>query len=76
MKMNEHEIALTREWVKRWAKVGPVIEKLSIEHDKKATLAEVLPQFNEALRDALEKYPPEPYSGLIEQQAVFRRARR
>ena len=74
--MNEQEIAATKEWIERWAKFGPKLEKLSIAHDANAPLAKVIPQFNDALRSALKTQPPQPYSGLIEQQAIFRRARR
>ena len=74
--MNEQETAATKEWTQRWTEIGPMLEKLSIAHDADAPLAKVIPQFNDALRYALERHPPEPYSGLIEQQAIFRRARR
>jgi hypothetical protein len=73
--MNEQEITATKEWIQKWAEIGPVLNRLDAERDFGVPLAEIIPQFNDALRAALALHPPQPYSGLIEQQQYFRRLR-
>jgi hypothetical protein len=74
--MDRQETAATLAWVQRWAHVSAELRALDADQDPDVTLADVIPQFNEALRAALLMNPPEPYSGLIELQAILARARR
>lgn len=70
--MNADEIIATQAWIRRWAELGDLPRRSSSE----MPLCQILPQFNDAFRAALALHPPAPWSGLIEQQAIFSRARR
>jgi len=71
---NRHTTA-TRQWVERWHRLAPLLDKLGGPPADTAPLSEILPQFNDSFRSALALHPAQPWSGLIEQQAAFRRAR-
>ena len=67
----------TEAWVQRWIRLAPILEALDDDPAAETRpLREIIPQFNDAFRSAIARHPPEPTSGLIEQQAIFRRARR
>ena len=65
----------TEAWVQRWIRLAPILDALD-DPAAARPLSEIIPQFNDAFRSAVALHPPEPTSGLIEQQAIFRRARR
>ena len=65
----------TEAWVQRWIRLAPILDALDDPAADPAPLCEIIPQFNDAFRSAVASHPPEPTSGLIEQQALFRRAR-
>ena len=65
----------TEAWVQRWICLAPILEALDDPAADARPLREIIPQFNDAFRSAVALHPPEPTSGLIEQQAIFRRAR-
>jgi len=67
---------VTEAWVQRWIRLGPILDALDDPSADPQPLCEIIPQFNDAFRSAVALHPPEPTSGLIEQQAIFRRARR
>ena len=72
--MNDEELIATRAWVRRWAELADLPERTRT--DRAAPLSKVLPLFNGSFRSAIALHPTQPYSGLIEQQAIFRRAQR
>jgi hypothetical protein len=72
--MNEQEVEAAREaWIQQSAEISAEMSKLDIPFDPCATLSEILPLFNDAFRYFRQKYPPLPYSGLIELQRHFRK---
>ena len=66
----------TQAGVQRWIRLAPILDALDDPAANPQPLSEILPQFNDAFRSAVALHPPEPTSGLIEQQTIFRRARR
>ena len=66
----------TQQWVQRWIRLTPILDEMAESSADTAPLRDIIPQFNDAFRSALSLHPPEPWSGLIEQQAIFRRVRR
>lgn len=73
--MSDNEKALTREWIERWQKVGPLLEEINLASVEQQSLSEIIPRFNTAFRMALKNNPPRTTSGLVEQQAIFQRWR-
>ncbi len=65
-----------RAWIQRWKRVGPILEQLRWKSIRSADTAKAIPAFDGAFEAAIRDLPPKPYSGLIEQQALFRRARK
>jgi hypothetical protein len=65
----------TQEWVERWVRLTPVLKELDRRPRGDVPLSEILPQFNDCFRAAINQHPPKPWSGLVEQQAAFRRLR-
>jgi hypothetical protein len=71
--VTDAERAQLKEYVERWARVGPLLEKQREEEVRRSdTMAAFaifagMPLFN------LKRFPPEPTSGLIEQQRWFRK---
>ena len=74
--MDHQHAKVTQEWVKQWERLSPLLEGLDRPPVDTAPLRELLPQFNDSFRSALALHPPEPWSGLIEQQAAFHGHRR
>ncbi len=69
--MDDRHPTVTEQWVQRWKQLAPLLDELGKPPADTAPLREVLPRFNDAFRSALALHPPEPWSGLIEQQAAF-----
>ena len=73
--MTEPERALMKRYVETWKTTGPILERLRREDVRKANTTEAILAFNDAFESARIHYPPRPTSGLVEQQAIFMRAR-
>ena len=73
--MGDQHATVTEQWVQRWKQLAPLLDELGKPPADTAPLRKVLPQFNDSFRSALALHPPEPWSGLIEQQAAFRGSR-
>lgn len=72
--MNNDDLIATRTWVRRWAELADLPERT--RSDRGAPLSKIIPLFNGSFRSAMALHPPQPWSGLIEQQAIFRKAKR
>jgi hypothetical protein len=59
--------------VEAWRKAAPVLERLRRQAIRNTRTAEAIDAFSGAFRAVLKSMPPRKTSGLIEQQAVFRR---
>ncbi len=73
--MSEAEKAQVREWFRRWERVGPILERLKAESLPSVSTAASIEAFELAYQSARLHAAPRLWSGLIEQQAWFRRAR-
>ncbi len=74
--MSEEEKEQIRTWIKRWERVGQILERLRWESTRSADTAEAMPAFDGAFGAAIRDLPPKPYSGLMEQQKLFGRGRK
>ena len=69
-----------REKMKRmvdlWKETGPLLERIRRKevHETKKTMDEIQ-AFSGMMPHVLKTHPPKPWSGLIEQQEIFRKAR-
>jgi len=63
------------EWVARWRRIGPELERERAHLFATANLAETIAAFDRPWRLSLITHPPSPESGLIEQQRLFQRLR-
>ena len=65
-----------REHIERWQKLGPILDNLKMESLRHVNTAEAIEAFDLAYKSARLHCPPRLSSGLVEQQAWFRRARK
>lgn len=73
------DMAPLRRWVDRWRRAGPALEQQRRRELRDMTDKEARAAIDAALSLALSSYIPpkrQRYSGLVEQQALFRRLRR
>jgi hypothetical protein len=63
-------------WVDAWKRAGPELEKMREEDVRNASAQRAVKAFSGLLDHALKKSPPEPTSGLVEQQRWFMRMAR
>jgi len=74
--MSEEEKAKVRAWLRNWREVGPILEKLRWESIRNAETAKAIAAFDGAFETAIRDTPSKPWSGLVEQQALFELARK
>ena len=74
--MTELEKAQTRAWFKNWEKLGPRLEELRHKELREEKTVTSLAPFDALFRTSIRDCPPEPTSGLIEQQKLFAKGRR
>ncbi|MCX7721641.1 MAG: hypothetical protein N2379_01090 [Verrucomicrobiae bacterium] len=74
--MTEQEKAQIRAWIKNWQEVGPVLEQIRAEEIRAADTVKAMEALDDMFTHAVKTLPPRESSGLIEQQAIFARARR
>lgn len=72
--MDEQE--LIRRWVETWEKAGPELEAIRRREIREADNVAVLASLESAFNDALRRFPPEPWSGLVEMQEYFAKLRK
>ncbi len=63
------------EWVARWQRIGPLLERERVEWFAKEKPEEAMTSFGDIWRLSLNSHPPLPTSGLIEQQRLFGKMR-
>jgi len=64
-----------REFVERWKKAGPVLEKIRREELRNLTHKDCQQQIHALLEIGSQSRQPRCTSGLLEQQRIFRKAR-
>ena len=64
-----------RDAVQAWQVASQRLEALKAEELISINVHEVLESLDDLFEDAIRRFPPQPYSGLIEQQAWFKKLR-
>ncbi len=60
-----------KRWVEAWKRAGPELEKMREEDVRNADTQRAVRAFSGLVANAVKKFPPEPASGLVEQQRWF-----
>ncbi|MBI4350808.1 MAG: hypothetical protein HY550_05170 [Elusimicrobia bacterium] len=74
--MNDPKTDAMREWVARWRKTGPELERIRLQELRQVVVGSSIEQLEDSFQSALLNYPARTSSGLIEQQRWFMRLRR
>jgi len=72
-KMSEQEKEQTRQWIKNWEELGPILEAERLNSLSCVNVAEAIAAFGLAYKSARWHGSPRNISGLIEQQRWFMR---
>jgi hypothetical protein len=59
---------LVRAWVERWGRVGPLLEEIKAREAMDLGTIGAIQALSGAFQAGLREHPPEPTSGLVEQQ--------
>ena len=74
--MTDAEREQLREWVQRWQRVGPELDRIKREELRAPDYYEKnLPLLNDMLQWACDHARPRTTSGLVEQQRLFMKLR-
>lgn len=60
-------------WMAQWRAAGPALERVRVDEMRRADLAVVADELEEALQTAAPVRAVSPASGLVEQQCLFHR---
>lgn len=58
-------------WIVQWRAAAAALARIKADELRKVDLSQVAVQLEDACRWAIERDPPKPRSGLIEQQRLF-----
>jgi hypothetical protein len=72
---DKSQALLLREHAARWKVAGPELERIRFESLRGLSTPDAVLQLGEAFEMA-EKLPPRKSSGLVEQQAIFKKLHR
>jgi len=70
------EALRARRWVEAWMRAAPELERIRFEKVRRARTNDAILLLRDAFESALLNCPAKPTSGLVEQQAHFKRAAR
>ena len=73
--MNQNVNELIKARVRQWNKASTVLQDVRNHDIQHADTARAMHCFTGAVLAALPKHPPLPWSGLVEQQKIFRKVR-
>jgi len=73
--MDNSKTDAMRQWVARWQKAGPELERIRREELIHTDVRLAIELLEDAFQSALLNYPPTATSGLIEQQRWFMKLR-
>ena len=65
-----------KKWVETWKTTGPILEKIRREEIRKVSTVLAMQQLAGAFDSSTYMHPPRESSGLVEQQAFFRKLRK
>jgi len=71
--MNSQDNDLIKARVRQWMAATPVLQEVRDKDIQHADTARAMKCFSGAVLAALPKHPPQPWSGLVEQQRFFRK---
>ena len=71
--MDKSKINAIRQWVARWQKAGPKLERIRLQELRHTDVGASIEQLEDSFQSALINYPARVSSGLIEQQRWFKR---
>ncbi len=71
--MTVEERTLAKRWVDTWKAAGPLLEKVREDDIRASVTADGFQVFDSFVKAALISNPPEPWSGLVEQQQWFKK---
>jgi hypothetical protein len=71
--MNSQDADLIKARVRQWNAAMPVLQDVRDKDIQLADTARAMKCFSGAVLAALPKHPPQPWSGLVEQQRFFRK---
>ena len=74
--MTEEEKKQTLAWIRNWAEVSPILEEIRAGEIRATETVAAMEILDGMFDHAAETVPAREGSGLIEQQAIFSRARR
>ncbi len=74
--MTPDELILAKRWVETWKTTGPILEKIRRDDIRKVDTYQALLSFIGPVDFTEEPFRPRPTSGLVEQQAWFKKLRR
>lgn len=64
---------MTLKWIECWRTAGPELEMVKHEEIRKANTAHAIRLLDDAFNSAILQYRLKPYSGLVEQQRLFKK---
>lgn len=67
---------VTADWVKRWQRTGPILDRIRRDELRCVSTCQALANLADAFESARLHFQPLPISGLVIQQAWFRRMRK
>jgi hypothetical protein len=73
--MEKAEREQLEQWVRRWQAVGPTLAELRSRELQQCDTAQALLNLADAFESCRLHFRPSPTSGLVVQQALFRRLR-
>jgi hypothetical protein len=74
--VTKKELALTKKWVEIWKRAGPELERIRLEEVRGTDTTRAILILNDAFESARLTCSVRNTSGLVEQQALFMKARR
>lgn len=74
--MDDIEREQTKAWVENWAKVGPKLEAIRRRELREMTYEQRIKAIDSLLQIGCQFGKPRSTSGLVEQQRLFRKAKR
>ncbi len=69
--MTDEERILAKRWVDTWKAAGPLLEKVREDDIRASVTADGFRVFDGFVKASLVSHPPQPWSGLVEQQKWF-----
>jgi hypothetical protein len=70
------ELALMKKWVETWKTTGPILERIRREELRNLNTFQAISNLLGTIDFTQEPFRPKPTSGLIEQQAWFKKLKR